>query len=178
MKDERLLNVNAPEQIYPRVQASNGRAARLPEQEVSRWARLAKMAKTPTTLPRWALFLSNGALIATVIVGAISFGKSAGRTEAALANSAQVPEIQANVVTITQKLDEIGRKQDQALANQDKRLERLEASSANTAMLNTKVDTLAGQMGSVWALAQSDSNKISRLEGMIIAMQNQKKEKE
>ncbi len=116
-------------------------------------------------------------MILTVVVGAISFGKSAGRTEAALSNANQVPEIQASVKTVTQKLDEIIAKQDQALANQDKRIERLESQSSNVALINTKVDTLAGQMGSVWALAQSDSNKISRLEGMIITMQNQSKEK-
>lgn len=134
--------------------------------------------KQPTTLPRGMLIITHGALIATVLAGAIAFGRASSRTEAALSQSNQVPVLAANFQTLTTKLDEIGKKQDQALANQDKRIERLESQSSNVALINTKVDTLAGQMGSVWALAQSDSNKISRLEGMIIAMQNQKKEKE
>lgn len=143
-----------------------------------RWKRWLVMAKTPTTLPRWALFVTHGALIATVLAGAIAFGRASSRTEAALSQSNQVPALAANFQSLTAKLDEIGKKQDEALANQDKRIERLEQNSNNVVLINTKVDTLTGQMGSVWALAQSDSNKISRLEGMIIAMQNQKDNKE
>jgi hypothetical protein len=139
------------------------------------------MAKRPTTLPRWALFLSNGALIATVVIGAISFGRSAGRTETALQNSGKVPELQATVGTLSNQLVEIKElieKQNltvnQTLDAQNKRIDAIQqAQSLGIAQLGDKINSVQGQMGSVWALAQSDSNKVSELKGMVSAMQMQ-----
>jgi uncharacterized protein HemX len=123
------------------------------------------------------LIITHGALIATVLAGAIAFGRASNRTEAALARSEQVPALAANFEAMSRQLAEIGRKQDQFIDGQNKRLDTLQAQVNAYGLLSAKVDAIQGQMGSVWALAQADSNKISRLEGMIIAMQQNPKEK-
>lgn len=147
-----------------------------PHDSLHGWRRWIAIVKQPTTLPRGMLLLSHGALIATVIAGAIAFGRASNRTEAALARSEQVPALSANFNTLTLKLDEISQKQDKAAEQIGKRLDAQQTQINSLAALSTQVAAIQGQMGSVWALAQSDSNKISRLEGMIIAMQSQKKD--
>lgn len=137
------------------------------------WKSWIAIVKQPTTLPRWTIFITHGALIGTVIAGAIAFGRASSRTEAALSRSEQVPALSANFNTLTAKLDEISAKQDRAAEQVTKRLDAQQLQINEFAKLASQVNAIQGQMGSVWALAQSDSNKISRLEGMIIAMQNQ-----
>ncbi len=145
------------------------------------WGRWVAMVKQPTTLPRWALFISNGALIATVLVGAISFGRSAGRTEDALRNAREVPALQENVKTVTSQLTEIkelikqqGDANVKTQADQNRKIDAIQQGyMTELTRLGDKVNTIQGQMGSVWALAQSDSNKISELKGMVNAMQLQ-----
>lgn len=140
----------------------------------------------PTTLPRWAILLSHGALIATVIAGVLSYGRSAGRTEAALAQVKELPQLQSSVQSTSAQLSEIKQliekqtaKQNETLEAQNKRIDTNQ--QVNTLAINSltdKLTTVQGQMGSVWALAQADSNKVSKLEGMLTAMQNQLQHKE
>lgn len=137
------------------------------------------MGKQPTTLPRWAIILQNSALVITVIAGAVVFGRSASKTEAALDNAKQVPALAASFETLNLKLDNIASAQASTSAQQNARLAKMESEVAEVVKLNNSVQTLAaqvtaltGQMGSVWALAQSDSNKVSELKGMVQAMQS------
>lgn len=143
------------------------------------WKRWIAMAKTPTTLPRWALFLSNGALIATVIIGAISFGKSAGRTEAALTNSAQVPQIQAQLTTLQTSINELAKSQVEFNKGMSDRVSKLEEGKSSNIALQTKVDALTSQLGSVWAVAESSRGDVKELKGTVntlIQIQQQRKD--
>lgn len=142
------------------------------------------MAKQPTTTPRWVQLATHGALIVTVLVGVISYGRSAGRTEAALRNYDNVPRIQSNVESLTGQLDEIKKliqsQNDKTNSTLDSQNRRIDATQQQIAALTQQLNSLNNSFGSVWALAQSDSNKMSKLEGMLTAMQlqnQQRKEK-
>lgn len=143
------------------------------------------MAKQPTTTPRWLQLATHGALIVTVLVGVISYGRSAGRTEAALKNYDNVPKIQSNVDSLTGQLDEIkkliqqqGVDNAKALAEQNKRIDGLQQGQGDVARLRDQVTTMQSQMGTIFALAQSDSNKVSELKGTLNAILQQQKPKE
>lgn len=132
----------------------------------------------PTTLPRWAMLLSHGALIATVIAGVLSYGRSAGRTEAALAQVKELPQLQANVDSTSAQLKEIKQlieKQNGDRAGQDRRIDALQQ---QTTALTQQVTALTNSFGSVFALAQSDSNSLHELKGTLNAiLAQQRKEK-
>lgn len=158
---------------------TNGReAARLPQftqDEPTLGERLLTMVKKPTTTPRWLAFVSHGALVATIIVGLISYGRSAGRTEAALQNYHKVPAIQADVSSLSTQIAELKtllEKRNENYEALNKRLDAQQQQITALSQLDAKVTSLSNSFGSVWALAQSDSNKMSKLEGMMIAMQN------
>lgn len=160
------------------IPARNGRNServRLHDSLPRRWI---ATLKKPTTLPRWSILISHSALIITILAGAIAFGRAASKTEQALSQTQQVPALAASVDVVMKKLDEISQNQAKNADLINKRLDTQQQQINAQAALGTQVNAIQGQMGSVWALAQSDSNKISRLEGMIMAMQNQKKEKE
>jgi len=111
----------------------------------------------------------------------VTFGRFSGRTENALAAYRDVPTIQANVASVTGQLAEIKdliQKQNETtnktLDAQNRRIDAVQSSQAQAiAALTDKIGTMQNQMGSVWALAQSDSNKVSELKGMVSAMQSQ-----
>jgi TolA-binding protein len=151
----------------PTRNGQNSETNRLHDSLPRRWL---TMAKAPTTLPRWALFLSNGALIATVILGAISYGRSAGKTETALANSAQVPQLQAQLTTLQQSIDKIAQNQAEAQKDMNNRVSRLEQDKSSNAALAAKVDALTGQLGSVWATAESSRGDVKELKGKVDAL--------
>lgn len=137
------------------------------------------MAKTPTTLPRWALFVTNGALVLTVIAGAISFGRSAGRTETALANSALVPQIQSQLTTLQTSINDLAKNQVEFNKGMNERVSKLEGDRTSNAALAAKVDALTSQLGSVWATAESSRGDVKELKGTVntlIQLQQQKKE--
>jgi NAD/NADP transhydrogenase beta subunit len=139
--------------------------------------RILRMAKQPTTTPRWLAIATHGALILTIVVGLISYGRSAGRTEAALNQVKELPQLQANVDSTTAQLKEIKaliEKQGTERANQDKRIDAIQQ---QTTLLTQQINSLTNSFGSVWALAQSDSNKMSKLEGMLTAMQLQNQQR-
>lgn len=134
----------------------------------------------PTTTPRWLQLLTHGALIITILVGVISYGRSAGRTEVALRNYENVPKIQSNVDSLTAQLNKIedliskqNEKTNQTLDSQNR---RIDATQQQIAGLTQQLNALNSSFGSVWALAQSDSNKMSKLEGMLTAMQLQQQQ--
>lgn len=139
------------------------------------------MVKAPTTSPRWVIFVTNGALVATVIIGAISFGRSAGRTETALANSAQVPQIQSQLTTLQTSVNDFAKAQSDALKGFNDRLTKMEESKSSNAALAAKVDALTSQLGSVWATAESARGDVKELKGTIntlVQLQQQNREKD
>jgi len=136
----------------------------------------------PTTTPRWMQLVTHGALIVTILVGVVSYGRSAGRTEVALANYNKVPGIQANVDSLATQLNKIeglistqNEKTNQTLDSQNR---RIDATQQQIAALTQQLNALNNSFGSVWALAQSDSNKMSKLEGMLTAMQLQQQQQQ
>lgn len=139
----------------------------------------------PTTSPRWMQLLTHGALIVTIVVGVISYGRSSGRTEAALASYTQVPIIKADLVSTNQQLAEIkgliekqniDRTKDVEASN--RRMDGLQAQIVALGQLDAKVNAITGQMGSVWALEQSNSNSVHELKGTLNAILQQQKPKE
>lgn len=158
----------------------NGSAANQLQETLHGWRRWVAIVKQPTTLPRWAVFISNGALIATVIIGAISFGKSAGRTEAALANSAQVPQIQAQLTTLQSSINDLAKSQVEFNKGINDRVSKLEEGKSSNIALAAKVDALTSQLGSVWATAESSRGDVKELKGTVntlIQMQQRKEDK-
>lgn len=133
------------------------------------------MAKQPTTLPRWTIFLTHGALVITIIAAAIAFGRAASRTEQALKHTEQVPELKANFEIVTRKLDEISKKQDTAIESQDKRIATLEKQQAEYNLViqrvGEQINALTSTNGSAWALSQSNAVRLGKVEGMLEAMQ-------
>lgn len=133
------------------------------------------MGKQPTTLPRWTIFLTHSALAITIIAAAISYGRSASRTEAALSATEAVPALKANFDTVTKKLDEISKKQDSVVENQDKRIATIEKQQTDYNLvvqrMEEKLNALTNTNGSAWALSQSNAVRLGKVEGMLEAMQ-------
>lgn len=146
----------------------------------SRWQRIVVMAKTPTTLPRWSLLLTHGALAATVIVGAISYGRSSQATVQALSKADKVPAIQETTDTLKNEIAELKKSVNENTATviklveaQNAKVDSIQQQVNTVQSLKDQVATMQNQMGSIWALAQSDSNKVSELKGKADALQSQ-----
>lgn len=165
----------------PETNGARGRLQDVAQKPEVQWEGWRALMKQPSTLPRWALFITHGALILTVLTGVVTFGRFSGRTENALAAYRDVPQIQANVASVTTQLTEIKdliQKQNETtnktLDAQNRRIDSVQSAQTQAiAALSDKLNTVQSQMGSVWALAQSDSNKVSELKGMVSAMQSQ-----
>lgn len=134
----------------------------------------------PTTTPRWLQMLTHGALIITILVGVISYGRSSGRTEAALANYTKVPALQADVASTNQQLAEIkgilekqNDKTNQGFDQVNKRMDNQQQQIIALSQVDAKVNTLTGQMGTIFALEQSNSNSVHELKGTLNAILQQ-----
>lgn len=152
----------------------SGTSAAPPLQD-SLLGRLVTMAKSPTTMPRWQLLLTYGALILTILGGAVAFGRASARTDAAIARTEVVPQLQNQLGTLQSSINEIAKKQDEAADKADKRLGAVEKQqtdyNATVQRLEEKVNSLTSTNGSAWALSQSNAIRLGKLEGMIETMQ-------
>lgn len=158
--------------------AAVGRPFAVPQDSLQRaeprWRQLLAMARQPSNTPRWLSWTTHGALILTILGAAVVFGRTAQRTEDAVAKVQQIPQLEANFGALSNKLDEVLRNQNAALEPvnrridaQQKQIEEQQKQTAALISLSEKVTALTGQMGSVWALEQANSNSVHELKGTL-----------
>lgn len=142
------------------------------------------MAKQPVTTPRWLQLASHGALIITIVAAVVSYGRSSQRTADALASVKELPQLQAKQSSTDTKLIEIkeliekqGVERQKDVETAARRMDGLQEQITALGQLDAKVSAITGQMGSVWALEQSNSNSVHELKGTLNAILQQQQPK-